>query len=219
MNEIYVAVSGNVVGEPVVRVTRANVPFVTFRVASNVRRLDFKTGDYIDAGTNFVNVTAFRMLGVNVSNSVKKGEPVIVYGRMRINQWVNAERSGTTVEIDAYNVGHDLSWGQTTFNKVARPQLNQHDRMADPEVQEAADQLDRDAETVDDELLGTGGELLAEGLAQMAGGSGELASTDTETYETVGAGSHEVHPALTSATAGDGDGEELLVCCVENSGD
>jgi single-strand DNA-binding protein len=92
---------------------------------------------------------------------------VIVYGRMRINQWVNGERSGTTVEIDAYNVGHDLTWGQTTFTKVAKPQLNQNDRMADPEVQDAADQLDRDAEMVDV----------------------ELESADTDAQETVGAGS------------------------------
>jgi single-strand DNA-binding protein len=149
MNETYVTLSGNVVGDPVVRTTRANVPFVTFRVASNVRRVDFKTGEYIDAGTNFVNVTAFRGLGVNVSNSLKKGEPVIVYGRMRINQWVNGDRNGTTVEIDAYNVGHDLTWGVTTFSKVSKPALSQSDRMADPEVQEAADQLDREPAVVD----------------------------------------------------------------------
>lgn len=152
MNETYVTVAGNVVGDPVVRATRANVPFVTFRVASNVRRVDYKTGEYIDAGTNFVNVTAFRALGINLANSLKKGEPVIVYGRMRINQWVNGDRNGTTVEIDAYNVGHDLTWGVTTFSKVAKPRLNLNDRMADPEVQEAADQLDRDAASVDVEL-------------------------------------------------------------------
>jgi len=189
MNETYVTVSGNVVGDPVVRATRANVPFVTFRVASNVRRVDFKTGEYIDAGTNFVNVTAFRALGVNLSNSLHKGEPVIVYGRMRINQWVNGERSGTTVEIDAYNVGHDLSRGQATFSKVARPQLNQNDRMADPEVQDAADQLERDAQMVDDALLGAGEPPFPEGFADGAGGSIQLASADTDDYETVGAGS------------------------------
>jgi len=189
MNETYVTVSGNVVGDPVVRATRANVPFVTFRLASNVRRPDFKTGEYIDAGTNFLNVTAFRALGVNLSNSLKKGEPVIVYGRMRINQWVNGDRSGTSVEIDAYNVGHDLSWGQTTFTKVAKPQLNQNDRMADPEVQDAADQLDRDAAMVDDELLTAGDNSPTVGFADAAGGSLELASADTDAYEGVGTGS------------------------------
>ena len=190
MNETYVTISGNVVGDPVARATRANVPFVTFRVASNVRRVDFKTGEYIDAGTNFVNVTAFRSLGVNLANSLKKGEPVLVYGRMRINQWVNGERSGTTVEIDAYNVGHDLSWGQTKFVKVAKPQLNQNDRMADPEVQDAADQPDRDASMADDDYLEDGDDQPAtEGSAHAAGGGIDVSSADTDAYETVGAGS------------------------------
>jgi single-strand DNA-binding protein len=182
MNETYVTVCGNVVGDPVVRATRANVPFVTFRVASNVRRVDFKTGDYIDAGTNFVNVTAFRALGVNLSNSLKKGEPVIVYGRMRINQWVKGEKSGTTVEIDAYNVGHDLTWGQTTFIKVTKPQLNQNDRMADPEVRDAHDQLERDAAMVEIEPVGADDEPPTEGGIDTAVGGVEWASAGTDVY-------------------------------------
>jgi single-strand DNA-binding protein len=193
MNETYVTISGNVVCDPEARATKANVPFLTFRVASNVRRVDFKTGEYIDAGTNFVNVTAFRSLGVNLANSLKKGEPVLVYGRMRINQWVNGERSGTTVEIDAYNVGHDLSWGQTKFVKVAKPQLNQNDRMADPEVQDAADQLDRDAAMVDGTIADSefpedGDEPSAGGFA-AAGTSIDVSAADTDVYEPVGAGS------------------------------
>ena len=189
MNETFVTVSGNVVGDPVARLTKADVPFVTFRVASNVRRVNFKTGEYIDAGTNFVNVTAFRALGINLANSLKKGEPVIVYGRMRINQWVNGEKSGTTVEIDAYNVGHDLTWGQTTFTKVAKPQLNQNDRMADPEVQEANEQLDRDATMADDEYLGADDEPPAGASAGASGATIHLANADTDAYETVAAAS------------------------------
>lgn len=188
MNETYVTVSGNVVGDPVARLTKADVPFVTFRVASNVRRVNFKTGEYIDAGTNFVNVTAFRALGINLANSLKKGEPVIVYGRMRINQWVNGEKSGTTVEIDAYNVGHDLTWGQTTFVKVTKPQLNQSDRMADPEVQDANEQLDRNAATAGEEFLEAGDdEAAAEGFDDSVGAGIELTAADTDVYETVGA--------------------------------
>lgn len=189
MNETYVTVSGNVVGDPVARLTKADVPFVTFRVASNVRRVNFKTGEYIDAGTNFVNVTAFRALGVNLANSLKKGEPVIVYGRMRINQWVNGDKSGTTVEIDASNAGHDLTWGQTTFTKVTKPQLNQNDRMADPEVQDANEQLDRDAAMADDEFLRAGDEPSTDGLPEGAPAGIELASADTDVYETVGVAS------------------------------
>ena len=204
MNETYVTISGNVVGDPVVRSTRANVPFVTFRVASTVRRVDSKSGDYIDAGTNFVNVTAFRSLGVNLANSLHKGEPVIVYGRMRINQWDNGERSGTTVEVDAYNVGHDLSRGQSTFVRVARSQLDQHDRLADPVVQQAGEALDGSAPgddpgTVDDEaayglgLAGAGdeGEDGRDEDEPGAGSAGfDVEAADTDDYEVVGAASH-----------------------------
>jgi len=175
MNETYVTISGNVVGDPVVRSTRANVPFVTFRVASTVRRVDSKSGDYIDAGTNFVNVTAFRSLGVNLANSLHKGEPVIVYGRMRINQWDNGERSGTTVEVDAYNVGHDLSRGQSTFVRVARSQLDQHDRLADPAVQDAHD------------LLARGEDEAEPASGDGAGGEPGEQAADGDVYELVGA--------------------------------
>ncbi len=198
MNETYVTISGNVVGDPQVRRTRADVPFVTFRVASNVRRVDHKTGEYIDAGTNFVNVTAFRSLGINLANSLEKGHPVVVYGRMRINQWTNGERTGTTVEIDAYNVGHDLTRGQSTFVRVARPQLEQHDRLADPAVQLASEALDGAGdgnEADDDETRDDDGAPYGLQLAADAGDDGRPEATgidvdaaDTDAYEVVGAG-------------------------------
>jgi single-strand DNA-binding protein len=106
---------------------------------------------------------------------------------MRINQWVNGEKSGTTVEIDAYNVGHDLTWGQTTFTKVVKPQLNQNDRMADAEVQDANEQLDRDAAMADVEFPGPSDEAAAEGFAHAVGAGIDLAAADTDVYERVGA--------------------------------
>jgi single-strand DNA-binding protein len=198
MNETYVTISGNVVGDPQVRRTRADVPFVTFRVASNVRRVDHKTGEYIDAGTNFVNVTAFRSLGINLANSLEKGHPVVVYGRMRINQWTNGERTGTTVEIDAYNVGHDLARGQSTFVRVARPQLEQHDRLADPAVQQAGEALDGSGddpeagdEPGDDDAAPYGLQLAAEAGddVQPEGDGFDVDAADTDAYEVVGAAS------------------------------
>jgi single-strand DNA-binding protein len=137
VNEIYVTVSGNVVAEPESRTTKSGgVPFAAFRLASTVRRVNFKTGEFEDAATNYVNVTAFRALGANIANSVHKGDPVIVHGRMRVNQWARQDgTTGTSVEIDAYNVGHDLTRGTTEFTKVSRAQMDQSDRMADPAVQ------------------------------------------------------------------------------------
>ena len=154
-------------------------------------------------------MTAFRSLGINLANSLEKGHPVVVYGRMRINQWTNGERTGTTVEIDAYNVGHDLTRGQSTFVRVARPQLEQHDRLADPAVQQAGEALDgsgggneaerptgpRDDEARDDEARDDEGAPYGLQLAADAGddvqpeaGGFDVDAADTDAYEVVGAG-------------------------------
>jgi single-strand DNA-binding protein len=146
MNESYITVTGRVVADPESRTTRNGVPFAAFRLASTVRRLNPKTRDYEDAGTSFYNVTAFRSLGANVANSLKKGEPVVVYGRLRVNQWMRQDNThATSVEIDAYNVGHDLSWGTTSLTRVTRAQLDTHDRMADDGVQDAMASLEGEA--------------------------------------------------------------------------
>ena len=139
MNEIYVTVCGRLVADPEARTTKTGgVPFAAFRIASTARRVNRQTGEFEDAGTSFVNVTAFRSLGANVANSLHKGDPVVVHGRMRVNQWMRQDDTpATTVEIDAYSVGHDLSYGTTGFTKVTRPQVDRTDRMSDEAVQSA----------------------------------------------------------------------------------
>ncbi len=151
MNETYVSIVGNVVDEPVRRLTKSNVPFITFRMASTVRRpVPGSPGEYVDAGTSFVNVIAFRTLGINVDASVDKGDPIIVHGRLRVNQWVKDERSGTSVEIDAMTIGHDLSRGRATFVRGGRSaSYDDDDRLADPAVQEAREFLESSPEGVD----------------------------------------------------------------------
>lgn len=118
VNETQVTMIGNAVEDPVLRFGKSGQPFVTFRLASTVRRRDPGTGEYVDVGTNFVTVLAFRQLARNVAESLRKGQPVVVSGRLRVNQWQAGERTGTSVEIDATTVGHDLSRGIASFTRV-----------------------------------------------------------------------------------------------------
>ena len=91
MNEIYVTMSGRLVADPESRNTKSGRSAL-HRLPD---RLDGppgqpRAGEYEDAETSFFNVTAFRALGANVASSLHKGDPVIVYGRMRVNQWIRA---------------------------------------------------------------------------------------------------------------------------------
>jgi len=137
MNESYVTIQGRLVADPELRQTRTGIAVAVFRIATTVRR-PAPGGGYQDGPTSFFNISAFRSLGVNVSRSLRKGEPVTVYGRLRINQFTRADGShGSTAEVDAYAVGHDLSYGMTRFARVSRGQGEETDRMSDPVVQEA----------------------------------------------------------------------------------
>ncbi|WP_162872827.1 single-stranded DNA-binding protein [Austwickia chelonae] len=118
MNETLITMSGNAVEDPVRRVTRNGDAYVTLRLASTVRRRDQDSGRYVDAETNFVTVVAFRQLALNTAESVRKGQPLIVTGRLRVNQWRTEEKSGVRVEIDATGIGHDLSRGVSQFTRV-----------------------------------------------------------------------------------------------------
>jgi len=138
MYESYVTVVGNLTADPVLRTTKAGKPFATFRMASTPRRWDGRERAYVDGGTNFMSVVTFNSLAANVVASMAKGQPVIVYGRLRLNTWSSAEgHSSTSVEIDAYHVGHDLTWGQSLFTKSARAQFDTTDRLSEPEIQQA----------------------------------------------------------------------------------
>jgi single-strand DNA-binding protein len=46
---------------------------------------------------------------------VKKGERVVVTGRLRIREWENGDRAGTNIDIEADALGHDLAWGTASF--------------------------------------------------------------------------------------------------------
>ncbi len=121
MNESFVTVVGNLVADPQARSTKAGKPFTTFRLASTTRRRQ-GNGEFVDGNTNYVNVVAFNALGANVAASLHKGEPAIVYGRLRVNQWATeGGQNMTSVEVDAYNVGHDLTRGQAAFQRWPGP--------------------------------------------------------------------------------------------------
>ena len=101
-------------------VTSEGLAITSFRLASQQRWFDRKVGRWSDGETNWYTVTAFRDLAVNASQSLQKGDRVVTVGRLKVRDWSNDDRSGTSVEIEADSLGHDLYWGVTDYTKVAR---------------------------------------------------------------------------------------------------
>lgn len=117
MNDIPITIVGNVCTDPNTNPTTNGVARTSFRVASNPRRL--KDGVWVDGDPTYVTVICFRTFAENVGASIRKGDPVIVTGRLRTREWTG-ERQGISVEIDAVSVGFDLSRGTAAFAKGRR---------------------------------------------------------------------------------------------------
>jgi single-strand DNA-binding protein len=94
------------------------LPITSFRLAASQRRFDRTKNQWIDGDTNWYTVTAFRQLAINVAGSVAKGERIVVSGKLRVRDWDNGERAGTSVEIEADSIGHDLTWGSSVFTRT-----------------------------------------------------------------------------------------------------
>ncbi len=114
MNEI--TITGNLVNSPVLR-TYGTQQMTRFRLAHNHSYRDPGTGDWIDKGTTFIEVSCWRSLAVNVTESIGKGSAVIVSGRLKSSEW-EKEVDGriekrTSFEIEATSIGPDLSRGAT----------------------------------------------------------------------------------------------------------
>ncbi len=119
-----ITLTGIVATPPKAMRTNSGLTICSFRLASSHRRFDRTRNEWVDGDTNWFTVTTFRHLADNVAASLAKGEHILVVGRLRVRAWESGDRSGTTVEVDAEAIGHDLLWGRTQFTKVPPPRTS-----------------------------------------------------------------------------------------------
>ena len=119
MSATEITVIGNVVTSPS-RVRTQGGSVTNFRLASTERRYDGATQGFVDGATFFVDVECWGELGGNVSHSVSKGDPVIVRGVLRTDEWESDQGRRTKPKVRAQAVGFDLSRGTAEFRKTQR---------------------------------------------------------------------------------------------------
>jgi single-strand DNA-binding protein len=126
MNETFVTFHGWAGGDVRHR-TAKDVSVATFRVAVTPRLR--KDGMWVDGETSWYTVTAWRTLADHVRDSIRKGDPVIVHGRLRTETWRPDEGpTTTTLHVEASLVGHDLTRGISHF--IKRPERRSDEPVA-----------------------------------------------------------------------------------------
>jgi len=130
-----ITITGLIATTPRHVVTSEGLPITSFRLASSQRRFDKAAEKWVDASTNWYTVTSFRQLAVNAVPSLGKGDRIVVSGRVRVRDWQTDDRTGTTVEIEAETIGHDLFWGTAQYTRTA----GSNDSTTEPDDDDTAD--------------------------------------------------------------------------------
>jgi single-strand DNA-binding protein len=117
----HIDLAGFVASEPAFKRLENGTSTAKLRVAYTERRFNRDTGEWADGPTSFVTVLCWRTLADNVAISLRKGEPVMVRGRLRVREYAGKDGSPRlAVEVDASSVGHDLSRGVAHFSRTRR---------------------------------------------------------------------------------------------------
>ena len=120
-NDANIDLAGFVASEPSFKRLATGTSTAKLRVAYTERRFNRETGEWADGPTSFVTVLCWRTLADNVAVCLRKGEPVLVRGRLRIREYEGKEGSSRiAVEVEASSVGHDLSRGVAHFSRTRR---------------------------------------------------------------------------------------------------
>lgn len=103
--------------------TPGGVATASFRIGSTSRRFNKEDGTWTDGHTNWFLVQGYRHLAGSMGCSIRKGQPVIVVGKLKIRSWERDGRVYYSHTIDADAVGHDLTWGTANFIRSSKKPL------------------------------------------------------------------------------------------------
>ncbi len=128
-----ITVRGYVATEVRLALTPSGLPIAGFRMCTTERRYDREAGAWVDGHTNWYSVSMFRQLATNAAASLKKGDRVVVFGRLKVRPWSKEDgRAGTSVEIDAESVGHDLMWGTAAYRRSSAEKIETTGKTQEP---------------------------------------------------------------------------------------
>jgi single-strand DNA-binding protein len=132
--------TGNLVSDPVRRVTATGVVVTRLRIASNHRRFDRDRGEWVSADPVYLDVNCWRQLGDNVAASLKKGDSVLVSGRLTMREYDDAHGGPRrqTYAIDAVSVSPDLCRYVTMLARPTRDPQSVTEQVTESPVEEVA---------------------------------------------------------------------------------
>lgn len=120
MNGNRITVVGNLTKDPTLKYLSTGKAVVNFTVACNYGRYDRETQAWVDSGAAFFKVECWEVLAENIADTLRKGDPVIVVGRMTCRTYEQDGKQREAWELKAETVGPDLRRRAASLRRVQR---------------------------------------------------------------------------------------------------
>lgn len=115
-----VTLTGRLGADPEVRFTKSGKPVTSFTMVTSRKRKQ-QDGSWEESETTWYQVTCWDQMAENVAESLLKGDPVIVVGRLFMDSYEKPDGTRMqSLKVEAYAVGPDLKWGQARLKKAER---------------------------------------------------------------------------------------------------
>jgi len=135
MSNNTVTLVGRLTNDPNKTMSQSGMSIAKFGIAQNRGEGDARRAEYYD-------ITAFRGLADNVFSSLRKGDQVVVSGRLEFSRWADSTTGEIRqkVGVIANSVGADLTWATANITKIAAPNSADEGRATAVEVIESDDE-------------------------------------------------------------------------------
>jgi len=121
MQESHTILVGNLTADPTLKWVQSGAPVCNFRIGVTPRWRDRESGQWRDGSSMFVGVDCWRTLAENANATLRKGDRVVVVGRLRQRSYLTPEgQERINVEVDAETIGPDLNRHVATLRKASR---------------------------------------------------------------------------------------------------
>lgn len=114
-----ITITGRLGADPELRFTPSGAAVANLRVVTD-RRFKNAAGEWESKDTSWWSVQAWKQLAENVTESLKKGDLVIVVGDIKQREYETKEgEKRTVVEVEARHIGPDLSRATAKVTKFS----------------------------------------------------------------------------------------------------
>lgn len=117
-------VSGNLTADPELRFTPNGKAVVNIRIACSDRYFDKSSNEWRDSDPCFISASGWGQLAENVAESLAKGDPVVLSGKLMEEHWNDSQtgQQRSRFNVKMMSCGPDLTLRQAKPVRVERSQ-------------------------------------------------------------------------------------------------